>query len=127
MLCLVGKFFRRKREQKKRLFDIEVEKEECFELGRGLDMLPAVKNALKGVVPMDGVFDEVCFMTLVGEDVPGGRAEIASIRLFFANPVVVHRALKALEGLGIKASARNYGLHGAVWEISFRPARPNQR
>jgi len=35
--------------------------------------------------------------------------------------------LKALEGLGIKASARNYGLHGAVWEISFRPARPNQR
>jgi len=32
-------FFKRRKEQerKRRLFGVEVEKEECFELGRGLD------------------------------------------------------------------------------------------
>ena len=122
----VGMFFGRRKEQgKRRLFDVEVEREECFELGRGLDALPDVRKALEGALPMGGALDEVCFKTLVGEDVPGGRAEVAAIRLFFANPVAVQRALKALEELGIKASARNYGLYGAVWEIYFWPPRRN--
>jgi hypothetical protein len=116
---------RRKEQGKRRLFDVEVEKEECFELRRGLDALPEVKKALEGALPMDGVLDEVCFMTLVGEDVPGGRAEVAAIKLFFANAVAVHRALEALEELGVKASAKNYGMYGAVWEIYFR--LPNVR
>jgi len=118
-------FGRRKEQRKKRLFDVEVEREECFELGRGLDALPDVKKALEGLLPVGGVLDEVCFRTLVGEDVPGGRAEVAAIKLFFANPVVVQRALKALEELGIRASARNYGLYGAVWEIYFWLPRRN--
>ncbi len=116
---------RRKEQRKRRLFDVEVEREECFELKKGLNALPDVKKALEGALPMGGALDEVCFRTLVGEDVPGGRAEIAAIRLFFANPVAVHRALEALEELGIKATARNYGLYGAVWEISFWPPRRN--
>jgi len=122
-------FFRRKKEQerKKRLFDIEVEKEECFGLREGLGKLPEVEKALEGILHMDSVFDEVCFRTLVGEDVPGGRTEIAAIKLFFVETETVLRAIRALEELGVKASARNYGLHGAVWEISFWPARPNRR
>jgi hypothetical protein len=68
-----GMFFgRRKEQRKKRLFDVEVEREECFELGRGLDALPDVKKALEGALPVGGVLDEVCFRTLVGEDVPHG-------------------------------------------------------
>ncbi|MFP3199786.1 MAG: hypothetical protein RXR06_07945 [Thermoproteus sp.] len=116
---------RRKEQRKRRLLDVEVEREECFELGRGLDAFPDVKKALEGALPVGGALDEVCFRTLVGEDVPGGRAEVAAIRLFFANPVAVQRALEALEGLGIKASARNYGLYGAVWEIYLQ--LPNVR
>jgi len=115
-------------EKKKPLFDIRLADKRCVPLEDGLKMLPSnVASAIEKVLGMPSEVYKLCLETYKGEDVPGGRSEVMSLKLLFAPDIIAMNLLKALGELGLHPRAEKRELGWAIYFQNQQPptAKPN--
>jgi len=112
---LVRRLKKKEKREKKPLFDIRLVDKRCVPLEDGLKTLPPnVASAIEEVVGTSSVY-RLCLETYEGGDVPGGRAEVMSLRLLLAPDIIAMRLLRALGELGLHPSAERRELGWAVY------------